>query len=235
MKNLTNGEYGEEVWERKINTQDEIGVICGVVGSLEEINKNTSRLMDLFDKEIKPLIKKDAKILDLGIGPLARFSIEFAKRGYRVTGVDISKTTLKYAKKYINKANVKVKLSKEDITDIDKIKEKFDLVFCVATLYHIPPHLTGISLIKINKILNKNGRLFVEFGIVSKKSLKDYIRAPFYWGGHYIKRIFGKGFKVNVSRFTFREIKEMVEKSGFEIEKKFGQSTFLLIKKEMKS
>ena len=222
------------MWERKINIQNEVGVISGVVGSLKEINKDTIRLLSLFDKEIKPIIKKDAKILDLGFGPLARFSIEFAKRGYRVTGIDISKTILKCAKKYIDKANVKVRLLKGDITEIDKIREKFDLVFCYATFYHIPPHLTGISLIKINNILNKDGRLFVEFGTITKKSLKDYIRTPFYLGGHYIKRLFGKGFHVNVSRFTSREIEEMVEKAGFEIEKKIGKSIFLLTKKNNK-
>jgi len=232
MKNLANGEYGEEVWERKIKAQNEVGVIFGVVGSMDEIHKDTSKVMSLFDKEVKPLIKKNAKVMDLGVGPLARFSIEFAKRGYKVTGVDISETTLEYAKKYINKANVKLNLVKGDITEIDKIKEKFDLIFCNATFYHIPPHLTGISLMKINNILNPNGRLFVEFGIVTKISLKDCIRQPFYWLGHYIKRLFGKGFRVNVSRFTSREIKEMVEKAGFKIEKRFGESTFLLIKQK---
>lgn len=232
MKNLPNGEYGEDVWERKINVQKEVGVISGTVGSLKEINRDTSKLMSLFDKEIKPIIKRDAKILDLGVGPLARFSIEFARRSYKVTGIDISKTTLNYAKKYIDKANVKVRLLKEDITEMNRIKEKFDLVFCYATLYHIPPHLTGISLIKINNILNKGGKLFVDFGIVTRKCLKDYPKTFFYWCGHYLKRIVGKGFNVNVSRFTFREIKEMIKKGGFEIEKRFGKSTFLLIKKE---
>ena len=230
MKNLANGEYGEDVWERKINAQNEVGVIFGVVGSMNEIHKDTSKVMNLFDKEVKPLIKKNAKIMDLGIGPLARFSIEFAKRGYKVTGVDISETTLDYAKKYIDKANVKVNLTKGDITEIDKIKEKFDLIFCNATFYHIPPHLTGISLMKINNILNKNGRLFVEFGIVTKRRIKDYIRQPFYWTGHYIKRLMGRGFNVNVSRFIFKEIKEMIEKAGFKIEKRFGDATFLLKK-----
>jgi 2-polyprenyl-3-methyl-5-hydroxy-6-metoxy-1,4-benzoquinol methylase len=230
MKNLANGEYGEKVWEKKIKSQNEVGVIFGVVGSLKQIREDTLKLMRLFDKEIKPLIKKNAKVLDLGLGPLARFSVEFAKRGYNVTGVDISDTTLKYAKKNIDKAKAKIKLVKDDITELKNIKGKFDFVFCEATFYHVPPHLTSIALMKINHLLNKNGRFFVEFGIVTKKRAKDYIRQPFYWTGHYIKRLFGKGFKVNVSRFTFKEIKEMIEKSGFKIERRFNESTFLLKK-----
>ncbi|MEM1577969.1 MAG: hypothetical protein QXM27_03100 [Candidatus Pacearchaeota archaeon] len=66
MKNVAHGEYGEEVWEKKIRTQNEVGVIAGTISSLDEINKDTLNFMKFFDKEISPLIKRNAKILDLG-------------------------------------------------------------------------------------------------------------------------------------------------------------------------
>ncbi|MEM2090011.1 MAG: class I SAM-dependent methyltransferase [Candidatus Pacearchaeota archaeon] len=97
--------------------------------------------MKFFDKEISPLIKRNAKIFRFRGGSLARFSIEFAKRGYEVIGMDISKTILKYAEKNLN--NVKIKLLKEDITSLENINEKFDFSFCSATFYHIPPHSMG--------------------------------------------------------------------------------------------
>lgn len=227
-KLIENGKYGEEIWEKKIKYQKEIGVIAGNAGSIKLIKENTQELMNLFDKEIRPLLKKDSKILDLGVGPMARFSIEFAKRGYKVIGIDISDTTLNYANKYIKQNNVKVNLKKGDITEIDNLSEKFDFIFCAATFYHIPIHLTGISLMKIKELLRKNGRFFVEFGVAREKSLKENIWGLIYLGGHYAKRLLRRSFNVNCSEFTNREIKEMVEKSGFEIEKKFREDRFLL-------
>ncbi|MCR4327258.1 MAG: glycosyltransferase [Nanoarchaeota archaeon] len=147
MKNLTNGEYGEDVWERKIKDQDEAGVIFGSVCSLKDVESETKDFMTKIDKKVIPFLKKGSAVLDLGVGPMARFSIEFAKMGYNVTGVDISSTTLSLAEKSAQKAGVKINLLKKDITNLNIPNKKFDLIFCRATFYHVPPHLTGISLI----------------------------------------------------------------------------------------
>ena len=227
MRKLING-YGEKIWEDKIKKQNEAGVIFGSTFSLEDIRKETQEFMSKMDREVIPFLKKSSKILDLGVGPVARFSIEFARRGYYVTGVDISSTILKIAREYAKKAGTKIDFIKEDITKIDKIGKKFDMVFCRATFYHIPPHLTGMSLIKIGKILKKNGILVIEFGVVTKKSFRERIRIPLYWLGHNLKRIVGRGFGVNVSRFTRREINEMIETSGFKVEKMVDPTTYLL-------
>ena len=47
--------------------------------------------------------------------------------------------------------------------------------------------------------------------------------------GHYIKKIFGKEYKVNCSFYTEDEIKDMVYLSGFKIIKKI-QDRYLLEK-----
>ncbi|MEM1577970.1 MAG: class I SAM-dependent methyltransferase [Candidatus Pacearchaeota archaeon] len=89
--------------------------------------------------------------------------------------MDISKTILKYAEKNLNLNNVKIKLLKEDITSLENINEKFDFIFCYATFYHIPPHLMGISLMKIRSLLKEDGKFFVDFAVREKRTLKDYI------------------------------------------------------------
>ncbi len=226
-----NGAYGEKIWERKINEQNEVGVIHGVVGSREKIKKDTQELMRQIDSSVIPLVKEKGKVLDLGVGPLARFSIEFSKRGFKVTGLDISATTLGYSRKHVKENKSRVNLIKGDITELDKVPGKFNFIYCLATFYHIPPHLTGISLMKINDKLEDGGYALVEFGIVAKKTLKNILWAPFYWAGHFVKRISGRGFKVNISRFTKGEIVEMIKKSGFRIEKNLSDSLYL-IKKE---
>src|SRR3989344_5751789 len=212
-----NGMYGEKVWEEKIKSQDEIGVIAGTVSSIEEIKRRTVEGMKLVDHSVIPLIKKKGRVLDLGVGPLARFAIEFSKRGYKVFGMDISETTLEYAKRNIEKESLKIDLVKEDITKLNMPEGKFDLIYCLATFYHVPPHLAGISLLKINQKLNPGGYALIEFGLLQKKKAKDYFWSPIYWVGHYFKRLIGQGFNVNVSRFNRREINEMLDRSGFKV------------------
>jgi len=103
-----NGLYGKQVWERKIKEQDEVGVIIGTVGSIKELKKYTQIGMQQIESEVIPLIKKKGKVLDLGVGPLARFAIEFSKRGFNTTGIDISPTTLDYAKRYAEESQSKI-------------------------------------------------------------------------------------------------------------------------------
>jgi 2-polyprenyl-3-methyl-5-hydroxy-6-metoxy-1,4-benzoquinol methylase len=220
--------YGEEIWEKKINSQDEVGVIQGTISSLENINNQTKETMSLFDTRIINKVKINGKVLDAGVGPMARFSIEFAKRGYDVTGVDISKTTLEFADKYVKKENLNIKLIKDDITSLKNLKEKYDFIFCFETFFHIPSYLSGITLMKFYNLLERNGKLFIHFNIPQKR--KKIIKNTIYWLGHYVKQLFGKGFKVNVTKFTEEEVEEIIEKSNFEIENKFLNGVYLLKK-----
>ena len=104
--------------------------------------------------------------MDIGIGPLARFSIEFCRGGYDVTGVDISNTTLNFAKEYINRSNCKnIKLIKDDLIELKRINEKFDLVFCVGTFGHIPSFLSIDTLKSFNRVLKGGSFCIVDIWI----------------------------------------------------------------------
>lgn len=221
-----NGKFGMEVWEDKIKSQGEVGVIRGTNSSLEEINNETSKFMELFDKEIAPMIKNKGKIIDLGVGAMARFSIEFAKRGYSVTGVDISPTTISLANDYIKNAGQDITLIQGDITSL-KIKDKQDFIFCYETFFHIPPELTLSSLKIFETLMYDDSLCLVQFGLREKSFLKK-IYGIVYWFGHSIKKIFSKTFKVNVSRFSEREIEDLIEESGLYIIKRYSDGIFLI-------
>lgn len=57
----------------------------------------------MFRKELYPIIKNKKEVLDAGVGPLASYSIGLSRMGFNLTGVDISKTTLKNAKEIVKK------------------------------------------------------------------------------------------------------------------------------------
>ena len=224
--------WGEEIWEEKIKSQGEVGVICGSVGSLKDVNERTRRTMSMMDSQVIPLIKKQGKVLDIGVGPMARLSIGFAKRGFEVTGLDISQKTLEIAEKYIKNSGLKnISLIKDDLIGLDKTKGKFDFIFCIETLEHIPKHLSLLAFKSFNKKLNKKGFCFVEFAILNEMTIKKLSHELAYRIGHKIKKkiVKRKAFSVTCYTYTIDEVRDIFERTGFKEIKKIGNS-FLLQK-----
>lgn len=74
----------------------------------------------------KYLLKKPKTILDLGCGT-GNHDFILAKKGYMVTGVDLSGEMLKIAKKRRKEMNLKVDFFKGDIRKVN-LKKRFDVV-----------------------------------------------------------------------------------------------------------
>ena len=77
----------------------------GVIGdsriSKLKMDLKTKENFDFLKKHFLKYFRKGDSVLDCGVGPLADYSIFFSKEEYKVTGIEISKTTLKYAKKML--------------------------------------------------------------------------------------------------------------------------------------
>jgi ubiquinone/menaquinone biosynthesis C-methylase UbiE len=209
--------WGKEIWDKKQREQGSLGVIAGTVETQKFFDEQTKREFLVIERNVLPHLKKKAKILDVGVGPFARFAVEFAKRGYNVTGIDISLYVLKAAKKRVLASGYNVKLIEDDLTNIKRVKEKQDLVFCFGTFGHIPSFLSLSVLKEFNRILKKGGYAYIHFWLNKEKNLRTIIHKFIYDMGHYLKRYFRKGYKVNSSFYTEDEINEMIKLSGFEI------------------
>jgi 2-polyprenyl-3-methyl-5-hydroxy-6-metoxy-1,4-benzoquinol methylase len=94
----------------------------------EEFTKGTLSEVDFIEKEIG--FNKASKILDVGCGT-GRHSIELAKRGYKVVGIDLSLSQLAHAKEKAKLSKVRVDFIQKDARDFD-YKEGFDhaLMLC---------------------------------------------------------------------------------------------------------
>lgn len=90
--------------------------------------KNTLEEVDFILKELK--IPPGSNILDMGCGT-GRHVIELAKRGYKVTGVDISLGMLAQAKRAAKQAKVKVEWIHADATRF-KSSKLFDAAICLC-------------------------------------------------------------------------------------------------------
>jgi cyclopropane fatty-acyl-phospholipid synthase-like methyltransferase len=90
--------------------------------------KNTIKEVDFLLKELN--LPKGNHILDIGCGT-GRHSIELAKRGYHVTGIDLSSGMLSQAEETARDAKVKVEWIQADATRF-KSDKLFDAAICLC-------------------------------------------------------------------------------------------------------
>ncbi len=94
----------------------------------EPYTEGTSGECDFIEEEVSG--DKSKRILDVGCGT-GRHAIELAKRGYNVTGIDLSESMLKRATEKAEAAGVTVTFRKGDARAL-RFEEEFDLLimFC---------------------------------------------------------------------------------------------------------
>ena len=121
---------------------------CYVHGTVGEV--------DFIEKELE--FDKSKHILDIGCGT-GRHAIELARRGYKVTGVDLSKAQLQSAKEKAKEAKVQVEFIQKDARQLE-FKNSFDMVIMLCE--------GGFSLMETDemnfKILQNAARALKENG-----------------------------------------------------------------------
>ena len=83
---------------------------------------------DFIEKEID--FNKSLKIIDIGCGT-GRHSIELTKRGYKVTGIDLSESLLQRAKEKANAQNLQMDFQKHDARNLP-FKNEYDLAIMMC-------------------------------------------------------------------------------------------------------
>ncbi len=94
----------------------------------EVFTAGTSGEVDFIEKEIN--YDRSINILDIGCGT-GRHSIELSRRGYKVTGLDLSLSMLNKAKQKAEEAGVEVTFIQKDARDFD-FHETFDLAIMLC-------------------------------------------------------------------------------------------------------
>ena len=115
--------------------------------------------------------KKSILIAGCGTG-LNIFKVANGFPDSKITAIDLSLTSLAYAKRKIQEANIKnISLYHGDILQLKEIRKTFDYVECMGVLHHIKNHLQAWHSLK--RCLKKNGVMRV--GLYSRHARKDII------------------------------------------------------------
>jgi len=168
----------------------------------EVFTRGTKGETDFIETEIK--YDKSKKIFDLGCGT-GRHSIELAKRGYAVTGMDLSVSMLKKARENAIAENANVKFLEGDARNF-KTDEKYDLIImlCEGSFPLMETDEMNFNILKsAYDALNQNGKfifttlngLFPLF-----HSVKDFLNNV---GNS------GTSYKSNFDLMTFRDNSEI--------------------------
>jgi ubiquinone/menaquinone biosynthesis C-methylase UbiE len=94
----------------------------------EAFTQGTLQETDFLEQELG--YDKSKRILDIGCGT-GRHAIELAKRGYKVTGIDLSESQLKRAEQKAKDNNIHVDFQQADARNLEFANE-FDLVIMLC-------------------------------------------------------------------------------------------------------
>jgi len=150
-------------------------------------------------KELNELVKtkKPETSLELGCG-LGRFSGFLAKRGIKATGVDFSSVAIENARKRVAGYEVKPSFITGDVTNLDSIKEQFDISFDVGCFHCLNEEGQKKYVSEVYRLLKPGGTHLMW---ALDNSPCDIDLNP-----GYIAKTFEKGFQLVNSRFSRRRI-----------------------------
>jgi 2-polyprenyl-3-methyl-5-hydroxy-6-metoxy-1,4-benzoquinol methylase len=207
-------------------------------------HRNESDAKLLFELIIKNIeIPRKGKVLDLACGP-GRHSILFARKGFDVTGIDLSENLLRVAESAARKEKLEIQFIKADLRNIE-LTETFDLVVNLFTSFgFFDKDEDNFSIFRIASDLLKPGGYFVfdflnsafiENNLI-RESKEDKLQEKIIQkrrieGDRVIKDIIiqykgtVKTFYESVKLYRVGELKEAIKEKGLAIKKTFGDFT----------
>lgn len=110
-------QWYEELFQDYADKYDRESFTAGTIGEVDFIEKETG-----YDRSVK--------ILDIGCGT-GRHSLELSRRGYPVTGIDLSETQLKKAAKIAENEGLKIDFIQMDARNFN-FRGSFDLAIMIC-------------------------------------------------------------------------------------------------------
>ena len=133
-----------------------------------------------FNRELQKFadfLPSSGKVLDAGCGvgrPVSQFLV---KKGFKVTGVDISQRMIDLARENVPEGS----FYQGNILTLDFSDNSFDGIICVYTLWHIPRKDHSSIIRNFHRMLKENGILVINTGIHESEGMSQFFGEPMLW------------------------------------------------------
>jgi len=117
-----------------------------------ELGRPRKVLVELVEKG---LIKK-GKALDICCGTGTN-ALYLTKKGFQVTGIDISSKAIEYAKEKARKAHARIQFQVQNFLNLPFKDGEFDFVFDMGCFHHVQVKDRSTFIRGVHRILKKNG------------------------------------------------------------------------------
>jgi SAM-dependent methyltransferase len=205
------------------------------------VHPETDAQVEAIDKILR--LQKGSRILDVGCGA-GRHTIGLAKRGYRVTGLDLSKALLAEARKAASAAKIRATFVLGDMRRL-RYSNAFDAAISMFTSfgYFDRPEEDRQVLRGIAKALRPRGKFLMELfnrdalvaalpnqswqaredgTVVLEDASFDLLRGRFETRQIVIDRKGTRDFTASVRAYTLAELKDMLDASGLFVHRVLG-------------
>ena len=130
--------------------------------------EQTRREADFLERALS--VRPGARVLDVACG-LGRHSLELASRGYRMTGVDLSREAIGEARDRATAAGLTVEWRHADMRDLPW-RSEFDGAFCLGNSFgFLDPHGTRALLQAVSSALEPGARFALDYGLAAESIL----------------------------------------------------------------
>ena len=147
-------------------------------------------------EEFANLLPKGAKVLDVGCGAGSSRTEFLIVSGFDVTGVDISESMLKIARKNVPKA----KFIKKDMTKMDFEENSFYGLTAMYSIIHVPREKHFSLFQSFHRILKPNGVMLISTSPDEFEGITEYYGVKMFW-----------------SQYDSEKFLQIVKDAGFQI------------------
>lgn len=138
--------------------------------------RHVEREVDFVVKALK--LPPDAEILDIGCGDGAH-CVALAKKGYRVTGLDLSRSLLERALVDANKAGVSVRFIEADMRELN-FERKFDAVICLNSTFGYFDDAENLRVLRaMSRALKPRGQMILD--VVNRDWVVSSVPRRMWW------------------------------------------------------